>query len=183
MGKVRTLRLSQLTRHIRLVIRFLFVGLRFRYPFFPPTPRGVNLGSRYKVRRQLRLSGLSPQNTGMPVIIKQGKVFLPYSPHVPCAALAASSSARGCALKKAGKHHTLSGIRHTLQPSLRLPLSADFQLKFLQFAFRIHFINLRPKTLELNMEVLIPAFDEFNVIHHGNPLRGKPRNHERRPGA
>ena len=61
---------SQLTRHIRLIIRFLFVGLRFRYPFFPPTPRGVNLGSRYKVRRQLRLSGLSPQNTGMPVILK-----------------------------------------------------------------------------------------------------------------
>ena len=35
-------------------IRFLFVRLRFRYPFFSPTPHGVNLGSRYGVRRQLR---------------------------------------------------------------------------------------------------------------------------------
>ena len=35
-------------------IRFLFVRLRFRYPFFSPTPRDVNLGSRYGVRRQLR---------------------------------------------------------------------------------------------------------------------------------
>src|SRR5699024_5461787 len=35
-------------------IRFLFVRLRFRYPFFSPTSRGVNLGSRFGVRRQLR---------------------------------------------------------------------------------------------------------------------------------
>ena len=35
-------------------IRFLFVRLRFRYPFFSPIPRDTNLGSRYGVRRQLR---------------------------------------------------------------------------------------------------------------------------------
>ena len=35
-------------------IRFLFVRLRFRYPFFSPTPHDANLGSRYGVRRQLR---------------------------------------------------------------------------------------------------------------------------------
>ena len=35
-------------------IRFLSVRLRFRYPFFSPTPHDVNLGSRYGVRRQLR---------------------------------------------------------------------------------------------------------------------------------
>ena len=35
-------------------IRFLFVRLQFRYPFFSPTPHDVNLGSRYGVRRQLR---------------------------------------------------------------------------------------------------------------------------------
>ena len=35
-------------------IRFLFVRLQFRYPFFSPTPHDVNLGSRYEVRRQLR---------------------------------------------------------------------------------------------------------------------------------
>ena len=45
---------SQLIRRKRLNIRFLFVRLRFRYPFFSPTPRDVNLGSRYGVRRQLR---------------------------------------------------------------------------------------------------------------------------------
>lgn len=38
----------------RPYIRFLFVRLRFRYPFFSPTPHGVNLGSRFGVRRQLR---------------------------------------------------------------------------------------------------------------------------------
>ena len=37
-------------------IRFLFVRLRFRYPFFSPTPHDVNLGSRFGVRRQLRPS-------------------------------------------------------------------------------------------------------------------------------
>ena len=45
---------SQLIRRKRLNIRFLFVRLRFRYPFFSPTPRDVNLGSRFGVRRQLR---------------------------------------------------------------------------------------------------------------------------------
>ena len=43
--------LCQLTRHIRLIIRFLSVGLRFRYPFFSPVPHDTNLGNRYKVRR------------------------------------------------------------------------------------------------------------------------------------
>ena len=38
---------------IHLGIKFLFVGLRFRYPFFSPAPRDTNLGSRFKVRRQL----------------------------------------------------------------------------------------------------------------------------------
>ena len=37
-------------------IRFLFVRLRFRYPFFSPVPRDTNLGSCYGVRRQLRPS-------------------------------------------------------------------------------------------------------------------------------
>lgn len=41
---------SQLTRHIRLIIRFLSVGLRFRYLFFSPVPHDTNLESRYKVR-------------------------------------------------------------------------------------------------------------------------------------
>lgn len=59
---------GQLTRHVRLCIRFLFVGLRFRYPFLSPAPHDANLGSRFKVRWQLRLCGLSPQNTGMPVV-------------------------------------------------------------------------------------------------------------------
>lgn len=35
-------------------IRFLFVRLRFRYPFFSLAPYDVDLGSRYGVRRQLR---------------------------------------------------------------------------------------------------------------------------------
>ena len=35
-------------------IRFLFVRLRFRYPFFSLAPHDVDLGSRYGVRRQLR---------------------------------------------------------------------------------------------------------------------------------
>ena len=46
--------LSPLIRRIRLNIGFLFVRLRFRYPFLSPTPRDVNLGSRSGVRRQLR---------------------------------------------------------------------------------------------------------------------------------
>ena len=62
---------GQLTRHIRLNIRFLFVVLRFRYLFFSPAPRDANLESRYRVRQQLRLDGLSPQNTEMPVIHKK----------------------------------------------------------------------------------------------------------------
>ena len=36
---------------MRLGIKFLFVRLRFRYPFFSPTSHDMNLGSRYKVRR------------------------------------------------------------------------------------------------------------------------------------
>ena len=58
---------------IRLGIKFLFVGLRFRYPFFSPAPRDTNLGSRFRVRRQLRPGGLSPQTDGMPVILKKAK--------------------------------------------------------------------------------------------------------------
>ena len=55
---------------MRLGIKFLFVRLRFRYPFFSPTPHDINLGNRFKVRRQLRPGGLSPQTDGMPVIPK-----------------------------------------------------------------------------------------------------------------
>ena len=58
-------------------IRFLFVRLQFRYPFFSPTPHDVNLGSRYGVRRQLRPYGLSPQTDGMPVIpVKSRLIFI-----------------------------------------------------------------------------------------------------------
>ena len=32
------------------------MSIRFRYPFFSPTPHDVNLGSRFGVRRQLRPS-------------------------------------------------------------------------------------------------------------------------------
>lgn len=56
---------------MRLGIKFLFVRLRFRYPFFSPTPHDINLGNRFKVRRQLRPGGLSPQTDGMPVIPKK----------------------------------------------------------------------------------------------------------------
>lgn len=41
---------SQLTRHKRLIIRFLSVGLRFRYLFFSPAPHNANLESRLQVR-------------------------------------------------------------------------------------------------------------------------------------
>ena len=44
----------QLIRHTGLIIRFLCVRLHVRYCFLSPTPRGVNLASRYGVRRQLR---------------------------------------------------------------------------------------------------------------------------------
>ena len=64
-----------LIRHTGLGIRFLFVRLRFRYPFFSPVPRGTNLGSRYEVRRQLRPGGLSPQTDGMPVIPQKEAEF------------------------------------------------------------------------------------------------------------
>ena len=63
--------LSPLILRIRLGIKFLFVRLRFRYPFFSPTPHDINLGNRFKVRRQLRPGGLSPQTDGMPVIPKK----------------------------------------------------------------------------------------------------------------
>ena len=46
--------LSPLILRIRLGIKFLFVRLRFRYPFFSPVPHDTNLGSRYEVRWQLR---------------------------------------------------------------------------------------------------------------------------------
>ena len=63
--------LGPLIRHTSLGIRFLFVRLRFRYPFFSPTPHDINLGNRFKVRRQLRPGGLSPQTDGMPVILEK----------------------------------------------------------------------------------------------------------------
>ena len=59
---------------MRLGIKFLFVRLRFRYPFFSPTPHDINLGNRFKVRRQLRPGGLSPQTDGMPVIQKNDPI-------------------------------------------------------------------------------------------------------------
>ena len=60
---------------LRLVIGFLFVGPRFRYPFFSPKRRRLNLGSRYRVRRQLRPLGLPPKLRDMPVILqKKGRV-------------------------------------------------------------------------------------------------------------
>ena len=62
---------SQLIRPLRLCTRFLFVRLRFCYPFISPVPHETNLGSRFRVRRQLRLSGLSPQSIDMPVILKK----------------------------------------------------------------------------------------------------------------
>ena len=65
--------LSPLILRIRLGIKFLFVRLRFRYPFFSPIPHDTNLGSRFRVRRQLRPGGLSPQTDGMPVILKKAK--------------------------------------------------------------------------------------------------------------
>ena len=62
---------SQLIRLIRLLIGFLFVGPRFRYGFFSPTPHDVKLASRYRVRRQLRPLGLPPKLRDMPVILKK----------------------------------------------------------------------------------------------------------------
>ena len=41
----------QLIRLLRLHTEFLFVRLRFRYPFFSPMPRDINLGSRFRVGR------------------------------------------------------------------------------------------------------------------------------------
>ena len=58
----------QLIRLLRLGIGFLFVGPRFRYGFFSPTPHGVKLASCYRVRRQLRPLGLPPKPRDMPVI-------------------------------------------------------------------------------------------------------------------
>ena len=57
---------------MRLGIKFLFVRLRFCYSFFSPAPHDIKLGSRFKVRRQLRPGGLSPQTDSMPVILKSG---------------------------------------------------------------------------------------------------------------
>ena len=50
----------QLPRPKRLGITFVFVGLRFRYHFFSRSVTGSRFVSRYLVRRQLRLLGLSP---------------------------------------------------------------------------------------------------------------------------
>ena len=69
--------LGPLILRIRLGIKFLFVRLRFRYPFFSPAPRDTNLGSRFRVRRQLRPGGLSPQTGGMPVILKKADASAP----------------------------------------------------------------------------------------------------------
>lgn len=41
---------------MRLNIMFLSVEPRFRYCFLSPVPYGTNLASRFKVRRQLRLT-------------------------------------------------------------------------------------------------------------------------------
>jgi hypothetical protein len=49
-------------------IRFLSVGPRFRYCFFPPTPRDVKLASRYRFLRHLRPLGFPPKNDDMLVI-------------------------------------------------------------------------------------------------------------------
>lgn len=49
---------------------FYSQGCDFSTPFFSPVPPGTNIMSRSKVRRQLRLFELSPQNTGMTVILK-----------------------------------------------------------------------------------------------------------------
>ena len=68
--------LSPLILRIHLGIKFLFVRLRFRYPFFSPAPRDTNLGSRFRVRRQLRPGGLSPQTDGMPVIHKKALRYI-----------------------------------------------------------------------------------------------------------
>ena len=63
--------LSPLIRQCRLIIEFLFVGPRFRYPFFSPKRLRLNLGSRYRVRWQLRPLGLPPKLRDMPVILKK----------------------------------------------------------------------------------------------------------------
>ena len=68
----------QLVRLMRLSIGFLSVRPRFRYPFFSPIPHDMNLGSRYRVRRQLRPLGLSPKLRNMPVIQKARQIsYLP----------------------------------------------------------------------------------------------------------
>ena len=59
---------GHLIRLIRLTIRFLSVEPRFRYCFFSPAPRDANLANCFKVRRQLRPSGLPPEARDMPVI-------------------------------------------------------------------------------------------------------------------
>ena len=52
--------LCQLAHPQRLNITFLSVRLRFRYHFFSRSVTGLRFVSRYLVRRQLRLLGLSP---------------------------------------------------------------------------------------------------------------------------
>jgi len=58
-------------RHGNRYRNFLSVRPRFRYPFFSPVPHGSNLGSRYRVRWQLRPLGLSPKVRDMPVTRKK----------------------------------------------------------------------------------------------------------------
>ena len=55
---------------------YLSVRSRFRYPFLTPAPRGTNLGSRYRVRRQLHPLGLSPKARNMPVAQKQAHIVV-----------------------------------------------------------------------------------------------------------
>ena len=71
---------SQLVRLMCLGIGFLSVRPRLRYCFFSPAPHDANLANRYRVRRQLRPLGLSPQTYDMPVIlIRLGKQCFPNS--------------------------------------------------------------------------------------------------------
>ena len=76
---------------MRLGIKFLFV---IRYPFFSPAPHDINLGSRFRVRRQLRPGGLSPQTDGMPGTLKKRETRSSLFPFLsPCP----SFTARACA--------------------------------------------------------------------------------------
>ena len=54
------------------VIYLMIISYRFRYLLFTPVPYNTNFGNRYKVRQWLRLNGLSPQATGVPVMQWKG---------------------------------------------------------------------------------------------------------------